>query len=85
MDSRDVTAFANKLNGPWHTWALRTFMLIVLAHWAEHLVQAYQVYVLAWPMHQARGVLGQGFPWLVHSEVLHYCYALIMLAGNACA
>ena len=81
MDSRDVTAFANKLNGPWHTWALRAFMLIVLAHWAEHLVQAYQVYVLAWPMHQARGVLGQGFPWLVHSEVLHYGYALIMLAG----
>jgi len=81
MDSRDVAAFSNKLNGPWHTWALRTFMIIVLAHWAEHLVQAYQVYVLAWPMHQARGVLGQVFPWLVHSEVLHYGYALIMLAG----
>jgi len=50
-------------------------------HWAEHLVQAYQVYVLKWPLHQARGVLGQAFPWLVHSEVLHYGYALIMLVG----
>ena len=69
------------LNGPWHAWALRTFTLIVLAHWTEHLVQAYQVYALGWPMHQARGVLGQVFPWLVHSEVLHYGYALVMLAG----
>src|SRR5207247_291088 len=46
-----------------------------------HLVQAYQVYVLKWPVHEARGVLGQVFPWLVHSEVLHYGYAVIMLAG----
>src|SRR5207244_6639019 len=73
--------FYGKLNGPWHKRALQAFMVIVLAHWAEHLVQAYQVYVLKWPMHQARGVLGQAFPWLVHSEVLHYSYALIMLVG----
>ena len=26
-------------------------------------------------------MLGQWFPWLVHSEVLHYGYALIMLVG----
>jgi hypothetical protein len=70
-----------KLNGPWHETALRTFLVIVLAHWAEHLVQAYQVYVLGWPMHQARGVLGQVFPWLVHSEALHYGYAVVMLIG----
>jgi hypothetical protein len=76
-----VKRLIEKLNGPWHKRALQTFMVIVLAHWAEHLVQAYQVYVLHWPMHQARGVLGQAFPWLVHSEVLHYSYAVIMLAG----
>jgi hypothetical protein len=76
-----MKSFVAKLNGPWHAWALRTFTLVVLAHWAEHLVQAYQVYALGWPMHQARGVLGQVFPWLVHSEVLHYGYAVIMLAG----
>ncbi|HEV8381759.1 MAG TPA: hypothetical protein VGQ29_09240 [Gemmatimonadales bacterium] len=39
-----MRAVIAKLNGPWHAWALRTFTLIVLAHWAEHLVQAYQVY-----------------------------------------
>jgi hypothetical protein len=49
-----------RLNAPWHKRALQTFMVIVLAHWAEHLVQAYQVYVLKWPMHEARGVLGHG-------------------------
>src|SRR5256886_17575561 len=74
-------SFFAKLNGPWHKRALQAFMVIVIAHCAEHLVQAFQVYVLKWPLHQARGVLGQAFPWLVHSEVLHYGYALIMLAG----
>src|SRR6266566_8412378 len=63
-------SFVGKLNGPWHKRALQTFMIVVIAHWAEHLVQAYQVYVLKWPVHEARGVLGQAFPWLVHSEVL---------------
>ena len=76
-----TSSFVGKLNGPWHKRALQTFMVIVLAHWAEHLVQAYQVYVLKWPLHQARGVLGQAFPWLIHSEVLHYGYAMIMLVG----
>ncbi len=76
-----MKSLIEKLNAPWHKRALQIFMLIVLAHWAEHLVQAYQVYVLRWPMHEARGVLGQAFPWLVHSEVLHYSYAVIMLAG----
>src|SRR5207302_900950 len=59
-----TSSFVGKLNGPWHKRALQAFMVIVLAHWAEHLVQAYQVYLLKWPMHQARGVLGQAFPWL---------------------
>jgi hypothetical protein len=74
-------SFLQKLNGPWHAWSLRIFTVIVLAHWAEHLAQAYQVYALGWAPHQAGGVLGQAFPWLVHSELLHYGYAVIMLAG----
>src|SRR5258708_34116266 len=74
-------SFLEKLNGPWHERALRTFTIIVIAHWAEHLAQAYQVYVLKWAPHQAGGVLGQAFPWLVHPEVLHHGDALIMLPG----
>ena len=61
-----MKSLIENLNGPWHKRALQAFLVIVLAHWAEHLVQAYQVYVLR---------------WLVHSEVLHYGYAVIMLAG----
>jgi hypothetical protein len=56
-------------------------MVVVLAHWAEHLVQACQVYVLGMPRPQALGVLGMFYPWLVHSEWLHYGYALVMLIG----
>src|SRR6478672_10827699 len=71
----------DKLNTCWHKRALWFFMLIVLAHWVEHIAQAWQIYVFGWPAHHARGFLGLYYPWLVHSEVLHYGYALIMLTG----
>ena len=76
-----MATFRENLNAPWHKWALRAFMVIIVAHWAEHIAQAYQVYALGLPPHMALGVLGQAFPWLVHSEVLHYGYAVIMLVG----
>jgi hypothetical protein len=69
------------LNGRYHRIALNTFMLVVVAHWAEHIAQAYQIWVLGWPVPQARGVLGLPFPWLIKSEALHYGYALVMLIG----
>jgi hypothetical protein len=75
------SSLLDRLNGAWHKPALWIFTAIVLAHWAEHLAQAVQVYLLHWPAPQARGVLGMPFPWLVKSEVLHYGYALIMLVG----
>ena len=71
----------DRLNTEWHERALQLFMVIVLAHWAEHLVQAYQIYVLGWPIPKSLGVLGLVYPWLVKSEVLHYGYALVMLVG----
>jgi hypothetical protein len=70
-----------RLNGPSHEIALRLFMVIVLAHWAEHLVQAFQIYGLGWPVPEARGVLGYFYPWLIKSELLHYGYAVVMLIG----
>jgi hypothetical protein len=69
------------LNQRHHRLALNVFMVIVLAHWAEHLVQAYQIWVLNRPRPVSRGVLGQYFPWLVSSEWLHYGYAIVMLVG----
>jgi len=70
-----------KLNTIWHKRALNLFMLVVLAHWAEHLAQAFQIYVLGWPRPSSNGVLGLFLPWLVTTEVLHYGYALVMLVG----
>lgn len=76
-----MTRFVQTLNGSRHETALRLFMAIVLAHWAEHLLQTLQVYVLGWPVPDARGLLGFFFPVLVSSELLHYGYALVMLVG----
>ncbi|MFI7445603.1 hypothetical protein [Nonomuraea indica] len=70
-----------QLNERHHRAALGLFLVVVIAHWAEHVVQAIQIYALGWPIPQARGVLGLVFPWLVTSEWMHYGYALIMLAG----
>jgi hypothetical protein len=67
------------LNGRHHKAALNVFLAVTIAHWAEHLVQAYQIWVLGLPRPQARGILGQFFPWLVTSEWLHYGYAIVML------
>ncbi|PDP84558.1 hypothetical protein CQJ94_27255 [Glycomyces fuscus] len=69
------------LNTDRHELALKLYTVVVLAHWAEHIVQAVQIYVLDWPVQQARGVLGIPFPWLVTSEWMHYGYAIIMLIG----
>jgi hypothetical protein len=74
-------SLSEKLNTTWHKRALQIFMVIVLAHWGEHLFQAYQVYVMGWPRPKALGMLGLLYPWLVKSETLHYGYALVMLIG----
>lgn len=73
--------FLEKINEEWHKPALQLYMFIVLAHWAEHLVQAFQIYVLGWAVPESRGILGQFFPWIVKSEALHYGYAIVMLIG----
>jgi hypothetical protein len=81
LPQRNASSLLARLNRQWHKPALLTYTAIVLAHWAEHLTQALQIYVLGWPVPQARGVLGLWFPWLVTSEALHYVYALVMLVA----
>ncbi len=72
---------SEKLNAQWHEKALWVFMAIVLAHWGEHLAQAYQIWVLGWPISKSNGILGLWYPWLIKTEALHYGYALVMLIG----
>ncbi len=69
------------LNTRWHELALWLYAAIVTAHWLEHLLQAFQIWVLNWPRPRANGVLGLAFPWLISSEWLHYAYAVVMLAA----
>jgi hypothetical protein len=70
-----------RINGPLHERILSLFMVIVLGHWLEHLVQVYQVYVLGWTPKAAGGVLGLWFPYLAASEVLHFTYNSLIFAG----
>ena len=86
MATQAVTAppvHSSALNGRHHKAALGVFAVIVIAHWAEHIAQAIQIWVLGWPLPEARGVLGVPFPWLVKSEWMHYGYALVMFVVDA--
>ncbi len=69
------------LNVTYHILAMQVFIVIVLAHWVEHILQAVRIYLLGWARPDAKGELGLVFPWLVTSEWLHYAYALAMLVG----
>jgi hypothetical protein len=69
------------LNGMHHRRNVMLFMVVVLAHWVEHLFQAAQIWILGWPRPQAMGAVGELVPGLVTSEWLHYGYAIVMLVG----
>ena len=74
-------SLSERLNTRWHERALQLFTAIVLFHWVEHIVQAYQVFVLHWPRPMAMGLMGMYYPWLMRTETLHYSFALVMLVG----
>lgn len=79
--SGGVRGLIATLNGRWHKRALWVFFGVVVAHWAEHLVQAFQIWVSGTPRPEARGVIGELFPVLISEEWLHWGYAVVMLAG----
>jgi len=80
QDSR-FNILMGQLGGAWHTRALSIYMLVVFGHWTEHIVQAYQVFILDWARPDAGGLIGLWFPWLAQSEVLHFVYNLLLFAG----
>ncbi|WP_370943951.1 hypothetical protein AB5J62_33260 [Amycolatopsis sp. cg5] len=79
LEAATSSKWITALNTKYHKPALALFAFVVLAHWAEHLAQAFQIYALGWKIPDARGVLGLPFPWLIKSEWMHYGYAIIML------
>src|SRR5215211_3761374 len=62
VPARVVGGWSAKLNGRYHRAALNTFMVIVIAHWAEHIAQAIQIWGLGWSRPKAKGLLGYAFP-----------------------
>ena len=66
--------YLEALNDRWHEAALWLFLVVVLGHFSEHIVQVYQIYGLGWLPSEAGGILGLKFPFLVTSEWLHIFY-----------
>lgn len=60
---------------------MKLFMAIVVLHFVEHIAQLVELYVLKMPRTDSLGLLGAFYPYLMHSEWLHYLHALFMLAG----
>ena len=69
------------LNGPSHERALNLYAVIVLMHWLEHIIQAYQIYWLGWARPDSLGLVGLWLPWLVKTELMHWSYAFFMIVG----
>lgn len=59
------------------------FVVVVLGHWAEHVLQAAQIWWFGWQAADAGGALGLAAPELAHSEVLHVVYNVAILLGLA--
>lgn len=76
-----LKVLSDVLNGPAHERSLNLYMVIVLMHWLEHVVQAYQVFWLGWARPDSLGVVGLWLPWLVKTELMHWAYAFFMLIG----
>ena len=81
--SAEKEGLLDKINGRWHRRSLAIFVAITVAHWVEHIEQAFQIWVLGMARPDAKGAVGYLFPSLVTSEALHYGFAIAMLAGLA--
>jgi len=69
------------LNGTRHVQSVLIYLVIVLGHFSEHIVQVAQVYLLDWQLRMAGGILGLWLPGLARSEVLHMVYNSLQLTG----
>lgn len=79
--TRSTPGWIQRLNTEWHERALWIYMTIVVLHWLEHIVQAYQIWVMEMPRVESLGALGFYLPGLVTSEGLHFGFAVSMFAG----
>lgn len=69
------------IHGMWHGRMLALYMVLVVVHGIEHIMQVYQAFVLGWLRSESGGALGLWMPQLAMSEVLHFSYNLFQLLG----
>lgn len=69
------------VNGARHRRAVLIYLVIVLGHFSEHLMQAAQVFVFGWPRSEAGGILGLVLSGVAESELLHITYNSFQLTG----
>ena len=72
-DSRPREAF-RPFNEVRFRRVLILYLVLVIGHFAEHVLQLIQAAVLAWPRPEAGGLLGLSSPQLLTNELLHFSY-----------
>lgn len=82
--------YTSRRANPWdfisatmHSLLLTLYMVVVVFHFFEHVLQVYQVFVLHWARPDSGGLLGFWAPQLLRSELLHFGYNLFQLVGLA--
>jgi hypothetical protein len=65
----------------WFRRLLILYLVLIVTHFAEHVLQLIQAAFLAWPRPEAGGLLGLWSPQLLTNESLHFSYNLMQLLG----
>ncbi|MFI9407014.1 hypothetical protein [Nocardia sp. NPDC052316] len=81
LQPRKPDSWVAQINSEKHYQALKVYIAIIVAHWVEHVVQAFQIYVLDMPRPKAGGFLGYIVPVVNKNELLHWTYAVLMIVG----
>ncbi len=68
-------------NEVWFRRLLLLYLVLIVGHFAEHVLQIIQAGILGWPRAEAGGLLGLWTPQLLTNESLHFSYNLMQLVG----
>ncbi len=80
-NSKPQRSFSGLLDGSQHRRALLVYIVLVVGHFSEHLVQMAQVFAFGWAKSDAGGLLGLIFSSAAENELLHLSYNSFQLTG----
>ena len=81
MMARSSAAVLDTLNGSQHLRAVLVYLVIVIGHFSEHLVQVAQVFLFGWERGDAGGILGLYLSGVAENELLHVTYNSFQITG----